>query len=168
MDNRRIARHGRLGLAMAALAWAGVGAAAVPPVVAQAVARGAHIFNDDRFGSQVEPVADAASAFANMGRPSAHARFMSCAACHVHGGRTRGQLPDGRRIPSLLNAAAVFPRYSAASHRIVTLEDQIRHCVKDGIRGRPPAFAGTTMVDLVSYLTSLATGRRVAIGAAFR
>ena len=83
-------------------------------------------------------------------------------------GRTRGQLPDGRHIPSLRNAAAVFPRYSAKSHRIVTLEDQIRHCVKDGIKGRAPAFHGATMVDLVSYLKSLATGRRMAIGGAFQ
>ena len=168
MDSRRIVRYARGGLAGVVLLWAGVGYAALPPPLAQAVARGAHIFNDDSFGSQVRPVADAASAFADMGGARAHARFMTCAACHVHGGRTRGQLPDGRQIPSLRNAAAVFPRYSAKSHRVVTLEDQIRHCVKDGIKGRAPAFHGATMVDLVSYLKSLATGRRMAIGGAFQ
>ncbi len=168
MDSRRIARYARRGLAGAALLWAGVGYAALPPALAQAVAHGARVFNDDHFGSEVRSVADAASAFADMGSPRAHARFMTCAACHVHGGRTRGQLPDGRHIPSLRNAAAVFPRYSAKSHRIVTLEDQIRHCVKDGIKGRPPTFGGATMVDLVSYLKSLATGRRMAIGGAFQ
>ena len=168
MDNRGIARLARRGLAAAALMWTGVGYAALPPVLAQAVARGAHIFKDDSFGSHVRPVANAASAFADMGSSPAPARFMTCAVCHVHGGLTRGVLADGRHIPSLRNAAAVFPRYSAKSHRIVTLEDQIQHCVKDGIKGRPPAFQGATMVDLVSYLKSLAAGQRMAIGGAFK
>ncbi len=168
MDHHGIARRARRGLAAAALIGTGVAYAALPPVLAQAVARGARLFQDDSFGSHVRPVANAASAFADMGRSRSHARFMSCATCHVHGGRTRGVLADGRRIPSLRNAAAVFPRYSAKSHRIVTLEDQIQHCVKDGIKGRAPAFSGATMVDLVSYLKSLATGQRMAIGGAFQ
>jgi thiosulfate dehydrogenase len=167
MDHRGIVRRARMVLAGAAVVWAGASYASLPPALAQAVARGAHIFKEDSFGSQVRPVASAASAFANMGHSHRRVGFMTCAACHVGGGLTRGQLPDGRSIPSLRNAAAVFPRYSAKSHRIVTLEDQIRHCVKDGIKGRPPSYRGATMVDLVSYLKSLASGRRMRIGGAF-
>ncbi|WP_298138172.1 hypothetical protein [Acidiferrobacter sp.] len=162
-----IARRARAAVAGVAMAWAGVGHAAVPPVLAQAISRGAHIFHHDSFGSRVHPVSDAAQAFADMDGGHAQTRFMTCDVCHGHGGLTRGRLADGRRIPSLRNAAAVFPRYSAKSHRIVTLEDQIRHCVIDGIKGRPPAYPGATMVDLVSYLKSLAAGQRMAIGGAF-
>lgn len=166
MGGRRRARRGRNVLAIAALVIAGVaGAAPLPPALQQAVARGAHIFNDDSFGSHVKPVPDAASAFAALdGAPHGGPRFMTCAACHIQGGLVRGRLPDGRRIASLRNAAAVFPRYSVKSHRVMTLEAQIRHCVRDGIVGRAPAYGSSTMVDLVSYLKSIAAGQRIAIG----
>lgn len=169
MGSRGIVRWARIVLGVSGVVWAGAGfAGSLPGGLQGAVARGARIFNDDTFGSRVRPVPDAASAFADMGRAGgAGPQFMTCAACHIHGGLTRGRLPDGRRIASLRNAAAVFPRYSAKSHRIVTLEDQIRHCVKDGIVGRPPAFGGRTMADLVSYLHSIAAGQRVAIGGPF-
>ncbi len=166
MRGRGMGWRVRIMLAMSAVAMAGDALAApLPPALQQAVSRGAHIFKDDSFGSHVKPVPDAASAFATLGgSPHAGPRFLTCSACHIHGGLTRGLLPDGRRIASLRNAAAVFPRYNAKSHRIMTLEAQIRHCVRDGIVGRPPAYGGSTMVDLVSYLKSIAAGQPIAIG----
>ncbi len=166
MEGSRMRRRLRVIVAIPAIAIAGVAAAAhLPPALQQAVSRGAHIFNDDSFGSRVKPVADAATAFAALGgAPHAGPRFMTCSACHIHGGLTRGRLPDGHRIASLRNAAAIFPRYNVKSHRIMTLEAQIRHCVRDGIAGRAPAYGSSAMVDLVSYLRSIAAGQRIAIG----
>ncbi len=166
MGARKTVGHRCSMVAIAALLIAGAAVAApLPPALQQAVSRGAYIFNDDSFGSHVKPVADAASAFATLGgAPHGGPRFMTCAVCHIHGGLVRGRLPDGRRFASLRNAAAVFPRYNVKSHRVMTLEAQIRHCVRDGIVGRPPAYGSASMVDLVSYLKSIAAGQRIAIG----
>ncbi len=140
-------------------------AAGIPANLQKAVAAGARIFKDDSFGGHVSPVEDAARAFASMGGPKAGApRYVTCATCHINGGLTRGRLANGKRIPSLRNAAAIFPRYNAKTHRMVTLEAQIRHCVRSGIKGRPPAYGGQTMADLMSYLGSIAEGQRITIG----
>ena len=36
-----------------------------------------------------------------------------------------GKLPNGKVIPSLSNAAAIFPRYNPKAKRVLTLDDQI-------------------------------------------
>ncbi|MBY0578868.1 MAG: hypothetical protein K2P57_07455 [Burkholderiales bacterium] len=81
----------------------------------------------------------------------------TCDACHVNGGIGPGKTPDGKAIPSLGNAAAIFPRFSKRAGRVVTLEDQIRSCIRGGLQGNPPD--GEQFVNLVSYVTSLSQGR---------
>lgn len=128
------------------VAWASPAALAL----AQAVANGARLFATDSFGGHERTLS---------GQPT------TCATCHSHGGRTMGRLPNGKPIPSLINAAAIFPRYNPHMHRVVTLETQIRACVRNGLLGHPPAYGSRAMADLVSYLGSLAHGQPVAIGA---
>jgi len=146
-------------------------ASAVPKQYERAIANGAQIFNSDSFGSHLRPVLDADAMFQSSGSMGTHAHspqpFMTCATCHINGGKTRGLLADGGRIASLRNAAAVFPRYSKATHQVVTLELQIQRCVTVGILGHAPAAQSRTMVDLVSYLTWIANGQRVNVGGAF-
>ncbi|MHB1566839.1 MAG: c-type cytochrome [Acidiferrobacter sp.] len=120
-----------------------------PSALALAVKTGAHIFTTDSFGGHEQ---------------SFRGRHTTCATCHINGGRTMGRLPNGKRIPSLTNAVAIFPRYNPHMRRVITLETQIRACVQNGLLGHPPAYGSTTMVDLVSYLGALAHGQPVAIG----
>ncbi|MDA8095570.1 MAG: c-type cytochrome [Betaproteobacteria bacterium] len=118
------------------LAWAGN----VSGPLAQAVAKGKDIFAHDTFGG----------------------RGMTCQACHTAGGTTEGTTPSGAKIPSLSNAAAIFPRY--AHGQLVTLEDQVRRCVAGALGGKPPAYDSTQMRDLVAYMTSLSQGKPVDMG----
>ena len=136
---------GMIALGLATTAFASPASVAL----SQAVKEGAHIFNTDSFGGH---------------EPSFHGQHTTCSSCHIDGGRVMGRLPNGKRIPSLVNAAAIFPRYNPKLHKVITLETQIRHCVANGLMGHPPAYGSQTMADLVSYLGSLAHGQRVMIG----
>lgn len=83
---------------------------------------------------------------------------MTCSACHTDGGRSEGLTPAGQHIPSLIGAAAKYPKYKAKKHAVYTLERQIVHCVRAGIMGQPPAYSSADMADLVAYLTKLSKG----------
>ncbi len=89
-----------------------------------------------------------------------------CQSCHLAGGTKPGQLPNGQAIPSLSNAAAIFPRYNKRIGKVVTLEDQVRNCVMNALEGTPPEYGGEDMNALVSYLTSLSNGKPIEMGGA--
>ncbi len=85
---------------------------------------------------------------------------VTCDTCHVGGGLVKGRLPNGMTVlPSLVNAAAIFPRYNPKAGHVVTLEMQIQHCIKAGLGGHPPAPDSKAMVDMVAYLHSIAKGQ---------
>lgn len=115
-----------------------------------AAKRGGEMFAHDTFGGH-RKMAGAA---------------VTCETCHLGGGQVAGRLPNGKEIPSLVNAAVIFPRYAPKMHRVVTLEDQIQHCVKGGLGGKPPAYGSTAMADMVSYLASIAHGQPMDAGGA--
>jgi thiosulfate dehydrogenase len=87
-----------------------------------------------------------------------------CNSCHKGGGKVMGELPDGKQIPSLGNAAAIFPRYDEKHHRVKTLQDQVQQCALNALQGKPPAFDSAEMTELVSYITSLAQGKSIDMG----
>jgi len=87
-----------------------------------------------------------------------------CESCHLAGGREPGRLPNGTSIPSLSNAAAIFPRYRAKDNRVVTLEDQVQTCVANALQGTPPVYGSVEMNALVSYITSLSQGKAMDMG----
>lgn len=109
----------------------------------QAASQGLLIFNHDTFGG-----------------------VRTCSACHANGGTTLGHLPNGAKLPSLKGVAAQYPKYNAHAHRVVTLEQQLVHCIKGGLQGKPPAAASPQMTDLIAYLTKLSKG--AAMGQQFR
>jgi len=115
------------------------GAATKADSVQQAIERGKELFMKATFGGS--------------GR--------HCNTCHKGGGMTKGELPDGKPIPSLTNAAAIFPRYDDEYHHVKTLQDQIRYCVLNAVKGKPPAYGGPEMTELVTYLTSLSEGKPI-------
>lgn len=87
----------------------------------------------------------------------------ACSGCHNDGGKTAGALPDGKKVPPLNNAAAIFPRHNPRQDKIFTLSDQIRHCIKE-VKGTPPDYGSAELNALVSYVSSLAEGQAIDLG----
>ncbi len=87
-----------------------------------------------------------------------------CETCHLSGGTAPGRLPDGKAIPSLANAAAVFPRFKARQGKVFTLPDQIRSCTEAALEGRAPAYGSDELNALVAYVTSLSQGKAIDMG----
>jgi thiosulfate dehydrogenase len=108
-----------------------------------AVATGAHLFATATFGGN--------------GR--------TCESCHQDGGKAPGQLGN-RKLPSLLNAAAIHPRFSPGAGQVVTLEGQVQQCIKGGLARMPPELGNADLVAITAYLGSIAKGQQVEIGGA--
>ena len=137
------------GTASAATAPAGkFTATAKVSSIDEAADQGAQIFANDTFGSKQTWVPP--NAF------SSH--VMTCAACHTDGGKSEGTTPAGAHLPSLIGAAAKYPKFKGKKHAVYTLERQIVHCVRAGIMGKPPGYNSPEMIDLVAYLTQLSKG----------
>ncbi|HQT82112.1 MAG: hypothetical protein B7Z60_06360 [Ferrovum sp. 37-45-19] len=85
-----------------------------------------------------------------------------CETCHVAGGKTAGHLPNGKPMPSLMNAAAVFPRVRHG--QVTSLEDQVRKCVGGAIEGTPPEYGSKELGALSVYITSLSEGKAIELG----
>ena len=137
------------GTASAATAPAGkFTATAKVSSIDEAADQGAQIFANDTFGSKQTWVPP--NAF------SSH--VMTCAACHTDGGKSEGTTPAGAHLPSLIGAAAKYPKFKGKKHAVYTLERQIVHCVRAGIMGNPPGYNSPEMIDLVAYLTQLSKG----------
>lgn len=88
----------------------------------------------------------------------------TCDSCHHAAGMGPTVLPNGTKFPSLSNAASIFPRYSKRAGKVITIEDQIHHCVAGGLGGKPPAYDSAAMRDLTTYLTSLSQGKPIDMG----
>lgn len=130
-----------MGLGLA-VAGASAGAAANADSLGQVVERGRDLFMT--------------ATFEGNGR--------HCNTCHKGGGTAMGELPDGKQLPSLGNAAAIFPRYDEEQHRVKTLQDQVQHCVLNALKGKPPAYDSAEMTELLTYLTSLSRGKPIDMG----
>ncbi|MBX5453417.1 MAG: cytochrome C [Acidobacteriia bacterium] len=82
----------------------------------------------------------------------------TCETCHLNGGRDRGKLPNGKEIPSLVGAAASYPRYNPRAQSVVTLSQRISGCIRNALKGTPPPLGSPDMVALETYLTYLSKG----------
>lgn len=125
-----------IALGLAFLGASGAAMAAGNPLQ-QSISEGAHLFAKESFGG----------------------KGMTCASCHTDGGKKAGHLPNGMKIPSLTNAAVIFPRYNPKAGKVVTLGNQINGCIKNGLQGKPLAYNSPQMVAMESYLASLAKGK---------
>ena len=138
IDHRSHLLAGVLLLGLCASAWA---TEPLDPLQA-AIQRGSHIFATDTFGG----------------------KGTTCQSCHTDGGRKPVDRGDGNTLPSLNNAAAIFPRFNAGANKMVTLENQIQLCIGGALGGKPLEYGGLKMTDLVSYLTSLSHGQPMEMG----
>ncbi len=89
---------------------------------------------------------------------------MTCETCHLNGGVGSGQTANRPTIPSLTNAATIYPRFEAKKNKVITLEEKIQNCVAGALKGKPPAYGSEQMTKLVTYVTSLAQGKPVNLG----
>ena len=146
-----VTRHGdRRTTALAAVLLLGSGlcalgaqqAAATEPQLEKAIQDGKALFVHETFGGSGK----------------------TCQSCHVNGGVGPGKLANGTAIPSLSNAATIFPRFNPKANKVVTLEDQLRNCIAGGLQGKPPTYGSEQLTQLVSYLTSLAQGKPLNMG----
>lgn len=87
-----------------------------------------------------------------------------CETCHVNGGESAGHLPNGKPIPSLANAAAVFPRFNKRHGKVVTLSDQVQNCIGGALEGQAPDQGSDDLTALVTYVTSLSQGKTIDMG----
>lgn len=116
--------------------------AAIDPQLEKAIKNGKDLFKSNTFGGNGN----------------------TCETCHTAGGTKPGMTPGGMKLPSLSNAAAIFPRFNPKNNKVVTLEDQIMNCAAGGLQGKPPAYGSTEMNDLVCYITSLSQGKPIDMG----
>jgi thiosulfate dehydrogenase len=107
---------------------------------------------------QAASLADATQQGAGLFTHESFGGSGTCEACHLDGGHAQGKLPDGTAIPSLVGAAAHYPRYDNRSHAIVTLPQQIHNCIEGALQGKAPGFGSPHMVFLETYVTSLSRG----------
>lgn len=138
MRNRVVAVFG--GVALFALAPQF--ALAMDAGLEKAVAQGKHLFYKETFGGK------------------GHV----CETCHSDGGMKPGKLPNGKMIPSLANAATIFPHIRGRDHKLVTLSDQVHSCIAGGLKGKPPEYGSEDLNALVAYVTSLANGKKIDMG----
>lgn len=140
--------HAKLSRPMALAAAAGIGLACAP-IMAHAA---------DAAGTPVKSIQEAAQQGAQIFAHESFGGSGACEICHSNGGRTEGKLPDGRTIPSLVGAAAEFPRYSTRLQGVITLSQQIGRCIIGALHGAPPAPGAPQLVNLETYVTSLSKG----------
>ena len=107
-----------------------------------AISRGQHSFSHDTFGGNGKV----------------------CESCHLAGGKQPGKLPDGKTIPSLANAATIFPRFQQRTGKVITLTDQIRSCAINALQGTPPDYGSAELNSLASYITSISQGKPINMG----
>ena len=98
----------------------------------------------------------------------------SCNSCHPgcasNGGSTQipMALSNGARpslpIPTLVGAAATFPKYKVPNDSVITLAVMNNNCLQMFMKGSPLDLAGEDSRHLAAYVASLSNGKEVEIG----
>ena len=117
----------------------------------KAVAIGRDLFSDARLGSNGN----------------------SCTSCHpggkTIGGETEvpkkmGHGPYKIPIPSLIGAAARFPKYKVPSDRVITLAMMDNNCMRMFMKGKRLPLDSPESYYLAMYVMSLSNGDEIAVG----
>ncbi len=98
----------------------------------------------------------------------------SCNTCHPSGGTTSGEaeipmpLKNGMipklPIPTLIGAAAQFPKYKVPNDAVIQLGEMNNNCIRMFMMGKPLDLNGKDARDLVAYVSTLSNGREVEVG----
>jgi thiosulfate dehydrogenase len=98
----------------------------------------------------------------------------TCNACHPGGGTTGGEaeIPMKGRfemnpklpIPTLIGAAARFPKYKVPNDAVITIEQMNNNCIKMFMMGDGLELMSQKARDLAAYVSTLSNGEEIAIG----
>jgi cytochrome c len=96
----------------------------------------------------------------------------SCASCHKDGGTVGGAsemewkgMKMKVNIPTLKGAAAHFPKPMGPMKAVVDLAGMNNMCIMTFLKGDPIDKNNQEAVDLVAYVTSFSTGKKLEPGA---
>ena len=106
---------------------------------------------------------------------SLSANGRSCATCHPGGGTTGGEVetpmaseatgkPYRLPVPSLIGAAATFPKFKVPNDAVITLAQMDNNCKMMFLGSKPLALDSTESRDLAAYVTSLSNEEKVNVG----
>ena len=99
----------------------------------------------------------------------------SCNSCHPGGGTSGGTVntpmksavtgkPYELPVPSLVGAAATFPKFKVPNDRVITVQEMTNNCIMMFMAAKPLGLMSPEMVDLTAYVHSLSTGEAVEPG----
>lgn len=130
---------------------AAAAAAAAASKEAEALRIGKELFNDP-----------------NLGR-----KALACNSCHPAGGTTGGEAEIQKRmghgpyrlpIPSLIGAAARFPKYKVPQDGVITLAQMNNNCLRMFMDGKRLPLDSPESSYLAAYVTSLSEGEEIEVG----
>lgn len=103
------------------------------------------------------------------------ANGQACASCHPGGGTTGGEAETPMKsevtgktyklpIPSLIGAAATFPKYKVPNDAVITVGDMANNCIMMFMGAQPLDPKSTEFKALSAYVTSLSNDDKVSVG----
>lgn len=126
-------------------------AAAAASKEAEALRIGQELFNDPNLGTKA----------------------LACNSCHPAGGTTGGEAEIQKRmghgpyklpIPSLIGAAARFPKYKMPQDGVITLAQMNNNCLRMFMSGKRLPLDSPESSYLAAYVTSLSEGEEIEVG----
>jgi len=92
----------------------------------------------------------------------------TCTSCHPGGKSTGGEAQVPMRdfkipIPSLVGAAATFPKYKIPNDRVITLTEMDNNCIGMFMGGDPLPLDSPPAIALSMYVSSLSNGENVQV-----
>ncbi len=99
----------------------------------------------------------------------------SCASCHPGGGTTGGEAetpmaseatgkPYKLPVPTLVGAAATFPKFKVPNDQVIDLTDMQNNCIMMFMAAQPPAKNSKQARALTAYVSSLSNDDKVSVG----
>ena len=76
---------------------------------------------------------------------------LTCAACHLDGGRSKDAIP-------LVGVAATYPRVAPGNGGVVDLATRVRNCFARNLNATPPAYDSREMRAVLAYLQWISKG----------
>ncbi len=105
--------------------------------------------------------------------PNLGSNGQSCESCHPGGATTGGEAelpksmghgPYRLPIPSLVGAAARFPRFKATDDDVITIEMMNNNCIRMFMKGKRLPLNSPESFYLAQYVSSLSNGDTVQVG----
>ncbi|MFQ5627824.1 MAG: hypothetical protein ACE5I1_03615 [bacterium] len=94
---------------------------------------------------------------------------LSCNSCHPGGGTTGGEAEVPMRqykmpVPTLVGAAATFPKYKIPNDEVITMQQMNNNCIRMFMGGKGLELNSSDAYALETYVASLSNGETVTVG----